>query len=84
MVRHVDGCEGVSGGQLVEPMEGHARNYLVYVGWETVKKHDDYHHTRHFADRRVILALGNKGWREYGHAVFQGGREKGERAAVKL
>ncbi|KAI1812612.1 hypothetical protein GGS20DRAFT_525578 [Poronia punctata] len=76
VVRHVDGCEGVSGGKLLEEVEGHERNYLVYVAWESVKKHDDYHHTKHFANRRVILALGNKGWTEYGHVVFQGGRER--------
>jgi hypothetical protein len=75
VVRHVDGCEGVSGGKVVEQVEGHERNYLVYVAWESVKKHYDYHHTRDFADRRIILTLGNKGWTEYGHVVFQDGRE---------
>ncbi|KAI8624981.1 hypothetical protein F5Y19DRAFT_480034 [Xylariaceae sp. FL1651] len=76
VVRHVDGCRGVSGGKLVEPVAEYERNYLVYVGWESVEKHDNYHHTKHFANRRIILALGNKGWREYGHIVFEGGREQ--------
>jgi hypothetical protein len=73
VVRYVDGCRGASGGKVVEQVAGHERNYFVYVGWKSVKKHDDYHHTKHFENRRVILALGNKGWREYGHVVFQGG-----------
>ncbi|KAI1340180.1 hypothetical protein F5Y15DRAFT_379881 [Xylariaceae sp. FL0016] len=76
VVRYVDGCEGVSGGTLVEHVQGHKKCYLVYVGWTSVKHHDDYHHTEHFAKRRIILGLGNKGWSEYGHVIFRGGREK--------
>ena len=48
--------------------------YLVYVGWETIKAHSDYHHTRHFRDHGVILTIGNEGWREYGHVRFEGWR----------
>ena len=49
-MRYVDGCRGIAGGRVEEPVEGdeNVNSYLVYVGWETVKKHDDYHHTAHF------------------------------------
>ncbi|KAH8885576.1 hypothetical protein GQ53DRAFT_845557 [Thozetella sp. PMI_491] len=83
VVRYVQGCRGVSGGTLVEEVEGYQNNYLVYVAWDTVKDHDDYHHTKHFAKHRVILNLGNQGWREYGHVLFLGGRDK-HNAASKL
>lgn len=76
VVRHVDGCMGIAGGEVVEPVEGHERSYLVFVGWETVKKHEDYHHTEHFRKHFIILNIGHKGYTEYGHVVFQGVREK--------
>ena len=76
IVRHVDGCLGCAGGKVVEAVDGHENSYIVYVGWETIEKHEAYHHTEHFAKRRMVLGLGNKGYREYGHIIFQGGREK--------
>lgn len=76
IVRHVDGCLGCAGGEVLEPVDGHSNCYLVYVGWETIEKHEAYHHTNHFAKRRFVLGLGNKGYREYGHIVFNGTREK--------
>jgi hypothetical protein len=76
VVRYVKGCRGVAGGALVEPVEGHENSYLVYVAWESVKDHDDYHHTEHFAKHRIILGLGHQGYREYGHVLFSGGRER--------
>ncbi|CAH0025713.1 unnamed protein product [Clonostachys rhizophaga] len=79
IVRHVDGCLGVTGGRVVESVDGHHNCYVVYVGWESIEKHDAYHHTRHFANRRVVLALGNKGWKEYGHVKLQGAREAKEK-----
>lgn len=75
VVRHVDGCRGIAGGRVVEPVGGLADGYLVYVAWETVKHHDDYHHTKHFEKHRIILQLGHKGYAEYGHVVFKGVRE---------
>lgn len=57
--------------------------YLVYVGWESVEKHEAYHHTKHFAEHRVILRCGNEGFAEYGHVVFEGGRER-EGGVAKL
>ena len=48
--------------------------YLVYVGWDTIKAHNDYHHTKHFQAHGVILTVGNDGWREYGHIRFEGWR----------
>ncbi|KIX03344.1 uncharacterized protein Z518_06896 [Rhinocladiella mackenziei CBS 650.93] len=77
IVRCVDGCLGCAGGTVVEPVDGHANSYIVYVGWESIEKHEAYHHTSHFAKRRVILGLGNKGYREYGHIKFEGSREAG-------
>ncbi|KAI1857705.1 hypothetical protein JX265_011120 [Neoarthrinium moseri] len=77
IVPAVDGCLGCSGGPLEEVVDGHGSCYLVYVGWETVAKHDAYHHTRHFARHGIILRKGNKGWREYGHVRFEGAREGG-------
>lgn len=75
IVRHVDGCLGVTGGKVVESVDGHHNCYVVYVGWESIEKHDAYHHAKHFANRRVVLALGNKGWQEYGHVKFDAARE---------
>lgn len=51
--------------------------YIVYVGWESVEKHEAYHHTKHFAEHRVVLRCGNAGFAEYGHVVFDGERGKG-------
>ena len=56
--------------------------YLVYVGWETIKAHNDYHHTKHFRDHSVVLSIGNEGWREYGHVRFEGWRGE-EGSAVR-
>ena len=46
--------------------------YIVYVGWETVEKHEAYHRSKHFAEHWVILTCGNVGFVEYGHVVFEG------------
>lgn len=70
IVRHVDGCRGIAGGKVLEPVDGRENGYVVYVGWETVKHHNDYHHTEHFQQHRVVLQIGNQGWVEYGHVVF--------------
>ncbi|KAH8681601.1 hypothetical protein BX600DRAFT_544134 [Xylariales sp. PMI_506] len=75
VVRHVDGCLGVTGGPVEETVDGRAGCYVVYVGWESVEKHDGYHHTDHFRQHYIILQKGNKGYREYGHVTFEGGRE---------
>lgn len=70
------GVGGLKGGQNVDL----GPCYLVYVGWESIKAHDDYHHTKHFMNHRVVLGIGNKGWREYGHIKFEGRRNKGTEA----
>ncbi|ORY66111.1 uncharacterized protein BCR38DRAFT_522962 [Pseudomassariella vexata] len=67
IVRYVDGCLGCAGGKLLEPVDGYQNCFLVYVGWETIEKHEAYHHTEHFRQRYIILRSGNKGFREYGH-----------------
>jgi hypothetical protein len=102
IVRHIDGCLGCTGGPLLEPVETvpgplaelvngsktqrFERAYIVYVGWETVEKHHDYHHTKHFAEHNIVLRCGNEGFAEYGHIVFEGSREsqKGEKGGAKL
>ena len=75
-MRHVAGNMGIVGGNVLEEVDGKKDCYLVYVGWESVEAHDAYHHTEHFAKRRVVLGLGNKGYREYAHIKFEGEREK--------
>lgn len=70
IVRHVDGCRGIAGGKVLEPVNNLESGYVVYVGWQTVKQHNDYHHTEHFQKHRVVLQLGCRGWVEYGHIVF--------------
>ncbi|KXJ89046.1 hypothetical protein Micbo1qcDRAFT_206629 [Microdochium bolleyi] len=79
VVRHVDGCVGIGGGRVIEPVGGMEGGYMVYVAWRSVAHHDDYHHTKHFAKHRVILQIGHRGYAEYGHVVFRGVRE-GQRA----
>ena len=77
LVRYIDGCLGCAGGKLVEPVDGFENSYIVYVGWETIEKHEHVHTLKWFENRKVILALGNKGYREYGHVKFEGSREAG-------
>lgn len=77
LVPSVKGCLGCTGGWIAEPVEGYEA-YVVYVGWESIQDHDDYHHTKDFARKRVILGQHNDGWRGYGHVRFVGGREANE------
>lgn len=65
-VKEGGGLNGVNGAKW----EG----YIVYVGWETVEKHEAYHHTKHFKEHAVVLRCGNAGFAEYGHIVFEGER----------
>jgi hypothetical protein len=39
-VRYVDGCLGCAGGKVIEPVDGHENSYIVYVGWESIEKHE--------------------------------------------
>ncbi|RVX72574.1 hypothetical protein B0A52_03970 [Exophiala mesophila] len=89
VVRYVDGCLGCVGGKVLEKVDGFDNCYIVYVGWESIEKHERYHHTKHFEQRRVILGLGNAGYREYGHIKFEGQRgemadDDGHRALERL
>lgn len=85
IVRHVDGCRGIAGGKVAEPVDGLENGYVVYVAWQTVKHHDDYHHTEHFHKRWIILQTGCQGWVEYGHIVFVEIRNgKGESEPSKI
>ena len=56
--------------------------YIVYVGWESVEKHEAYHHTQHFKEHRVVLRCGNAGFAEYGHVIFEGERNKANETMV--
>ncbi|KAJ5672727.1 hypothetical protein N7507_001854 [Penicillium longicatenatum] len=69
IVSTVPGCLGVTGGWMVEPVEGNL-SYIVYVGWESIDVHDSYHSTKHFRQRAPILREHNVGFREYGHVAF--------------
>lgn len=85
VVRYVDGCRGIAGGCVLEEDGGESDDYLVYVAWESVAKHDAYHHTKHFAKHRVILGIGVDGWAEYGHVVFREVRKgKGQGQGARL
>jgi hypothetical protein len=75
IVGSVPGCIGVTGGWMVEPVEGSSPCYIVYVGWESI---DSYHHTKHFRRRAVILSENNQGFREYGHIAFEHSRARQE------
>ena len=84
IVRDIKGCVGIAGGSVEEDVDGQPDCYLVYVGWSSIEEHEAYHHTRHFEKRRVVLGLGNGGYREYGHIVFEGEREGGRGGMAKL
>lgn len=58
--------------------------FIVYVGWDSIKHHNDYHHTKHFRDHGVILGIGNEKWREYGHIRFEGWLEASSALGPKL
>jgi hypothetical protein len=84
IVPNAKGCLGCTGGWIVEPpseadtdgeggdakRRSRVREYVVYVGWESIEDHDAYHHTKDFARKKVVLSLHNSGWREYGHVRF--------------
>lgn len=78
IVSRVDGCMGVTGGWMVEPVEGYETCYTVWVGWESIEIHDSYHHNKDFWKKRVVLQLHNEGWREYGHVAFTHSRTRPE------
>jgi hypothetical protein len=78
IVVSIPGCIGVTGGWMVEPVEGTSPCYVVYVGWESIAIHDAYHETKDFRRRVNILREHNKGFREYGHVAFAHSRSRPE------
>lgn len=62
---------GITGGPVVEEVDGHATSFLVFVGWETIEHHDAYHHTEEFKGLRNVLIDPTKGYSYYGHVAFQ-------------
>ena len=72
------GCEGVSGGYIIDDIEGHGecKAYIAWVGWKTTEAHDELHHAQFFKDRRIVLQQGNQGYREYGHVVWHNTGDK--------
>ncbi|KAK8121617.1 hypothetical protein PG984_010287 [Apiospora sp. TS-2023a] len=86
-MRRVEGCKTIAGGRLIKksvraaPLKssdgnGGSAGYLIYVGWETLKHDDEYHGTPHFKEQVMVLSSGGKGFKEYGHVVFQGFKER--------
>ncbi|KAG2417319.1 hypothetical protein HFD88_008538 [Aspergillus terreus] len=61
IVSRVEGCMGVTGGWMVEPVEGYETCYTVWVGWESLEVHDKYHHDKNFWKKRIVLQLHNEG-----------------------
>lgn len=54
------------------------RCFVALVGWENVRVHEEYHHTRHFRERRgILLGPAKGGFVGYGHIAF-GGSSEGE------
>lgn len=91
-MRRVEGCKTIAGGRLIKkPVAaavkpptttgggggGGGNGYLIYVGWETLKHDDEYHGSPHFKEQVMVLSSGGKGFKEYGHVVFQGFKERG-------
>ncbi|PGH18790.1 hypothetical protein AJ79_00203 [Helicocarpus griseus UAMH5409] len=64
IVPNVPGCMGVTGGWMVEPVEG--EEILCTSGGKDFRK------------KGVILQLHNHGFREYGHVAFTNSRSKRE------
>lgn len=77
IVSKVPGFMGISGGPVVEDVDGCATSFLVFVGWETVELHDAYHHTEEFARLKYVLEEPVRGYAYYGHVCFRN-EETGE------
>ncbi|KAK6860780.1 hypothetical protein PG995_004416 [Apiospora arundinis] len=84
-MRRVEGCKTIAGGRLIKKSVtvtkaadngGSGGGYLIYVGWETLKHDDEYHGSPHFKEQVMVLSSGGKGFKEYGHVVFQGFKER--------
>ncbi|KAK8064396.1 hypothetical protein PG994_007034 [Apiospora phragmitis] len=85
-MRRVEGCKTIAGGRLIrrsvaaaplrKPDGSGGGGYLIYVGWETLRHDDEYHGTPHFKEQVMVLSAGGKGFKEYGHVVFQGFKER--------
>ena len=72
----IEGSQGIAGGYIVEPLYGHDRCYVVWVGWDSPEVHERYHGTKHFRKNGTILQHGNEGFREYGHVAFTNSRSR--------
>ncbi|KAK7961622.1 uncharacterized protein PG986_002447 [Apiospora aurea] len=76
-MRRVKGCKTIAGGKLIKKsvaaaLKSDGGGYLIYVGWETLQHDDEYHGTPSFKEQVMVLSSGGKGFKEYGHVVFQG------------
>ncbi|KAK8017078.1 hypothetical protein PG993_015267 [Apiospora rasikravindrae] len=81
-MRRVKGCKTIAGGKLIKKsvtaaLKSDGGGYLIYVGWETLQHDDEYHGTPSFKEQVMVLSSGGKGFKEYGHVVFQGFKERG-------
>ncbi len=84
IISKVPGFMGISGGPVVEEVDGHATSFLVFVGWESVEAHDAYHHTEEFRRLRGVLIGPTKGYAYYGHVKFQNEETGDLRSEVKV
>ncbi|KAK8075814.1 hypothetical protein PG997_010477 [Apiospora hydei] len=80
-MRRVKGCKTIAGGKLIKKsvtaaLKSDGGGYLIYVGWETLQHDDEYHGTPSFKEQVMVLSSGGKGFKEYGHVVFQGFKER--------
>lgn len=84
IISKVPGFMGISGGPVVEEVDGHATSFLVFVGWESVELHDAYHHTEEFRNLKNVLLDPTKGYAYYGHVAFRNEQTGNLKSAVKV
>lgn len=75
---------GISGGPVVEDVDGCATSFLVFVGWESVESHNAYHHTEEFARLRHVLSDPVKAYAYYGHVCFSNEETGNLKSEVKV
>ncbi|KAK8103421.1 uncharacterized protein PG998_010454 [Apiospora kogelbergensis] len=82
-MRRVEGCKTIAGGRLIkarrrggETTHDDGRRWGRWRQW-TLKHDDEYHGSPHFKEQVMVLSSGGKGFKEYGHVVFQGFKERG-------
>ena len=55
-VQTVPDFVGITGGPVLEAVNGHENCFIALVGWESVEVHEAYHATEHFKrEGRAVL-----------------------------